>query len=119
MNGNLPSKLVDQQLLDSHKKYTKGNYLTPCTSIVGPSGIGKSFIIQQMAVQHGIYVAYTSFARKGSGSYPSRSVIADIAFDGLPRKTLARFWRTLITVSLTEVEVCRRVGITPSGLYNL
>lgn len=106
-NGNLPSKLVYQQLLDRYKKYTKGNYLVPCTSMVGPSGIGKSFTIQQMAVQHGIYVAYTSFARKSSGAYPNRSVITDIILEGLPRKNLAMFWRTLITVSLTEVEVCR------------
>ena len=91
----------------------KGNHLAPCTSIVGPSGFGKSFIIQQIAVKHGIYVAYTSFARKGSGAYPGRSVIADIIFEGLPKKGLAKLWRTLITASLTEIEVCKRAGITP------
>lgn len=119
MNGHLPSKLVYQQLLDCYKKYTKGSFLAPYTSIVGPSGIGKSFIIRQMAVQHGIYVAYTSFAREDSRAYPGRSVIANKIPNGLTRQPLVEFWKTLITVSLTEVEVCGRVGVTPAGLYNL
>lgn len=116
-NGNLPSNLVYQQLLDRYKKYAKGNYWAPCTSIVGPSGIGKSFIVQQMAVQRGIYVAYTSFAHKGSGASPGRSAIAGRIFKGPARENFVKFWKTLITVSLMEVEVCRRVGVTPAAMF--
>lgn len=58
-------------------------------------------------------------ARKGSGAYPGRSAIADIIPQSSIRQTLVGFWEFYLTINLCEVAICKEVGITPAGFYNL
>lgn len=42
--------------------------MAPYVSIIGPSGIGKSFTVAQLALEHGLYVSYSSLVPGGSVS---------------------------------------------------
>lgn len=55
------------------------NYLAPYTTIVGPSGIGKSFAVKELAFAHNLYVVYLNLSetsRGYPGQTPLRPVIA-------------------------------------------
>lgn len=72
-----------------------------------------------MARQHGIYVVYASLSPRGALPYPERSCIADkVPLNG-DRSDMVFFWECYVISSLLEVEICRLVGITPAGFYNL
>ena len=116
-DGTKASDSLYEKLVECYNKYNPMEHLAPYTSIVGPSGIGKSFMVQQLSVSHGIYVVYVSFAR--GSIYPCRSAVADKILQFFPRRPLEEFWRMFITTSLAEVEACKAVGITPAGFYNL
>ncbi|KAK2813650.1 hypothetical protein FQN50_000048 [Emmonsiellopsis sp. PD_5] len=119
-NGRRPSQEVFDKTVEYYNLYRTRRYMAPYTTIVGPSGIGKSFSVQQLAVHHGLYVVYSSLADGESPGYPPRSVIADRIHPstyGLDR--LVRFWESYIIISLMHVEICKRVGISPAGFYNL
>ncbi|KAL1964715.1 hypothetical protein VTN77DRAFT_6741 [Rasamsonia byssochlamydoides] len=62
--------------------YCGWDYLGPYALIIGPSGIGKSFLVQQLARQNHAYVVYA-------------------------------------TASLVHVELCRELGITAAGFFDL
>ena len=117
-DGRRPSEVVLHKLLQYYTNYHDQIHLAPYTSIVGPSGIGKSFSIQQMATQHNFYVVYTSLARQGS-AYPRRSAMADILPQSTIRQILVEFWECYLTINLCEVAICTEIGITPAGFYNL
>lgn len=102
-----------------HKDYISTKYLAPYTTPVGPSGIGKSFTVAQLAYQHGVYVIYSSLAPEGSLQYPERSAIADILPLGGDKETQINFWRSHLIIALSDVDVCRRVGISPGAFYKL
>lgn len=119
INGYRASQTICDKLVDCYSAHKPADYLAPYTSMVGPSGIGKSFAIQQIAVFHGIYVVYTSLAREDSAAFPSRSVVVDKIPWGNQKRFLERFWRSFITASLAEVEACKVVAITPAGFCNL
>lgn len=72
-----------------------------------------------MAVRYGIYVKYTNFAPPKTFAYPCRSVIAKAIPNTPSRSDLVDFWEVFIAVSLIELEKCRKVGVTATGLYNL
>jgi hypothetical protein len=94
-------------------------HLAPYTSVVGPSGIGKSFSVAQMAKAHGLYVVYANFSPRGSKGYPKRSAIADRIpqfndpLDELgKREKLTCFWESFIRIALMQVAICR-TGASP------
>lgn len=118
-DGRRASELILRKLLQYYNDYHDQIHLAPYTTIVGPSGIGKSFSIQQIATQHDVYVVYTSLARKGSDVYPRRSAIADILPQSSIRQTLVEFWECYLTINLCEVAICKEVGISPAGFFNL
>ncbi|KAK2786799.1 hypothetical protein FQN53_006096 [Emmonsiellopsis sp. PD_33] len=119
-NGQRPSQEVFDKTMEYYNRCLFGDYKPPYTTIVGPSGIGKSFSVQQLAVHHGMYVVYSSLADRKSSDYPPRSVIADqIPSYTESMKRLARFWESYIIISLMHVEICKRVGISSAGFYNL
>jgi hypothetical protein len=118
-DGRLPSASVCRKIIDYYGSYRSEKHLSPYTSVVGPSGIGKSFAISQMARQHGIYVVYASLSPRGALPYPERSCIANkVPLNG-NRSDMVFFWECYVISSLLEVEICRLVGITPAGFYNL
>lgn len=117
-NGKRPSESIYKKIIEYYQAYDPMKHLAPYTSVVGPSGIGKSFAIQQLAMQHNIYVVYVSLARRKSAAYPRRSAIANV-LPGGSREDMAEFWECFITIGLDVAEVCKEVGITPAGFYNL
>ncbi|KAL1985908.1 hypothetical protein VTN96DRAFT_7173 [Rasamsonia emersonii] len=68
---------IYQQIYNYYSDFDSAIHLAPYTSIVGPSGIGKSFVVEQIAREHRTYVVYASLAKSGSDTYPRRSPIAD------------------------------------------
>lgn len=118
-DGRLPSETICQEIMKYHKDYISTKYLAPYTTPVGPSGIGKSFTVAQLAYQHGVYVIYSSLAPEGSLQYPERSAIADILPLGGDKETQINFWRSHLIIALSDVDVCRRVGISPGAFYKL
>lgn len=116
--GRLPSFELYQKILEYYKAYGP-NYMAPYTSVVGPSGIGKSFSVAQIAYQHGVYVVYSSLSGEGLLPYPERSVIADRLPRDDSRTNQVAFWQGYLTTALYDAELCRRVGIWPGGFYNL
>ncbi|ODM15208.1 hypothetical protein SI65_09447 [Aspergillus cristatus] len=116
-DGHRQSDFVCEKLLQYYNSYDPNQHAAPYASIVG--GTAKSFMIQQLAVQHGIYIAYASLAHELSNAYPRRSEIADrFPKDGI-RRELEKFWECYIVTSLADIEACRTAGITPAGFYNL
>lgn len=118
-DGRLTSEAIYNKIVQYYKAYPNGKYLAPYTSVVGPSGIGKSFIISQMAHGYGMYVVYSNFAERGMLPYPERSAIADILPHDETRAVQASFWESYLMVAMCDVELCRRVGVSPGGFYCL
>lgn len=70
-----------QTLLDEIDNYIEqyyaetGFFLAPYTSLVGPSGMGKSFAVKQLAKVHSQYVLYISLAPPGTAPIPEDTLI--------------------------------------------
>ena len=118
-DGRLSSQEIYRKIIQYYRAHIQGKYLAPYTSVVGPSGIGKSFTISQMAHGYGMYVVYSNFAERGMSRYPERSAIADILpYEGT-RAAKACFWESYLMVAMCDVELCRHVGVSPGGFYYL
>lgn len=119
-DGRCPSLVIWQKVKEYYSAYAKDSegYLAPYTSVVGPSGIGKSFAISKLA-NHGFYVSYASLAPEGSLAYPGRSQIANNLPRYENRESQVHFWESYITVALSDIEVCRSVEISPLAFYKL
>lgn len=98
--------------------YNSEDYIAPYTALVGPSGIGKSYTIQELA-RKGLYVVYTSLAGKNSGAYPRRSKIADIVEKSrdAEREQATIFFECFIAANLVNVELCIKHGISAIGFF--
>ncbi|KZZ88380.1 hypothetical protein AAP_04952 [Ascosphaera apis ARSEF 7405] len=123
-----PSSTIYKAILSYSQSYQETTYLAPYTSIVGPSGVGKSFLVKQLALQHDMYVVYISMANKFALGYPKRTPLADyIQYtsaqgEGTTREindqACAR-WRKLIAICYLEVHACIQAGISPAQYYTL
>jgi hypothetical protein len=122
-DGLRPSDIVLEKILRCYGQYTQSNdaeeFMAPYVSIIGPSGIGKSFTVAQLALEHGIYVSYSCLAPGGSLGYPPRSPVADMIPIGFPRSEITKFWECFITICIKEAESCEAVGISPGAFYHL
>ncbi|RMJ24574.1 hypothetical protein PHISP_04561 [Aspergillus sp. HF37] len=120
-DGYYPSDAVFKKLIGYYKSFNRSTDLSPYTSIVGPSGIGKSYAISQMAKTHDLYVVYASFADEHSATFPKRSAIAQVVSEvrGRDRATLFFFWCCYLKAGLLDVEICRRIGISPGTFYDM
>ncbi|KAF4213530.1 hypothetical protein CNMCM8980_007804 [Aspergillus fumigatiaffinis] len=92
----------------------------PYTALVGAGGYGKSFFVQQMAVQGYTYVVYLQ--SQGGNThlqwYSTESyTLANSALKGLPG--WQRILECFIAVSLVNVKLCRDVGIGPRAFLNM
>lgn len=54
--GRDTAKMVHDQIVKFFNDYNTGGYLSPYTSLIGPCGIGKSFLVKQMAYQNRNYI---------------------------------------------------------------
>ena len=117
-DGRRPSDAVFHKLVQYYRLYNRleYKYSAPCTSIVGPSGIGKSFSVMQMTLQHNMYVVYSSLAEQGSLAYPTRSAIADELLHMHSGHSQVRFWECYVTLALVNVELCKTARISPIGV---
>ncbi|GFF42239.1 hypothetical protein IFM58399_06542 [Aspergillus lentulus] len=108
-----------------HRFYEFNSYgshrnFAPYTALVGAGGYGKSFFVQQLAVQGYTYVVYLQ--SQGDNThlqwYSSESyTLANSALNGpLDRQ---RILECFIAVSLFNVKLCRDVGIGPRAFFNM
>ncbi|KAL1961862.1 hypothetical protein VTN77DRAFT_986 [Rasamsonia byssochlamydoides] len=102
-----------------YKYYSSGIHLAPFTSIIGPSGIGKSFLVKELAFKNYSYVVYACLATDKASSYPQRSQLANVIVNIIDRPELTTFWECFIAASLVHVAICKDLGITAAGFYDL
>jgi hypothetical protein len=120
--GHQASQSVYEEIVGFYRDYEYGSwkYVAPYTSVVGPSGIGKSYSVQQLAREHNIYVVYSSLAPRSAGSYPRRTAIADHMLQHRFSDPLQfLFFECYLLFSLAMVDLCRMIGISPTDHFYL
>jgi hypothetical protein len=118
-HGHQVSQSVYEEIIGFCRDYDSTRYVAPYTSIVGPSGIGKSYSVQQIAREYNIYVVYSSLAPRHASSYPRRTVLANLIRGHKYFGSLELLFECYLLCSLAVVELCRQVGITPTGHFYL
>ena len=120
------AKLVYDQIVEYYRQYDDSRYGSPYTSIVGPSGIGKSFVMQSIARQGLAYVIYVSLAGPSSTAYPRRSLLADSMtrhspehMSGNERAGITTFFECYIAASMVHVQLCKKYQIHPLEFFDL
>src|SRR5438034_4621987 len=119
------AKPVYDQIVKYYREYDDSVYGSPYTSIVGPSGIGKSFVIQSIARQGLAYVIYVSLAEPSSKAYPRRSLLAQSMTSSHPsyteteRAAMTTFFECYIAASMVQVRLCRKHRIHPLEFFNM
>lgn len=115
------SHFLLNQLKANHELYAKNPalYVAPYVAVVGPSGIGKSFAIKELATTHQHYVVYVNLSSVGSQGYPGRSGLADTIglFCNLDINTCAIAWRNLINLLRHEARMNHDVNISPRDFF--
>ncbi|KAL2885208.1 hypothetical protein HOO65_080158 [Ceratocystis lukuohia] len=127
----LGSAKLCQTLVNYHRQFSleKDAYLSPHTSIVAPPGIGKTYTVSQLAVQHGKYVIYLNFAPKTSNGFPGRSPYASLilsAFDTVNhletflerREGMESLWSLIVEALLHLARLARTFGIGPEEFFD-
>ncbi|KAL2886894.1 hypothetical protein HOO65_050015 [Ceratocystis lukuohia] len=105
-------------------------YLSPYTSIVAPSGTGKSYTVSQLAVKHNKYVIYLNFAPEYHRGYPGRSSYASLILQalnnvnkGLPflerRRRMEWIWSIVIWALLRLARSARASGVSAHDFFRL
>lgn len=117
--GSYPSHEVYDKICSCYSSFDKEEHVCPYTSVIGPSGIGKSFAVSQLAYRHGVYVVYITLAPEESSSYPARSVIASQLPNIDSRETKVCFWECFLVVTLLDAAMCQKSNISPAGFYHL
>lgn len=74
--------------------------------------------MQQIAREK-TYVVYTSFAEHGSVSYPTRSIFCDMLDEYTGPMDIDMFFQAFLAASLVNVQICREIGISPLGLFDI
>ncbi|OJJ31284.1 hypothetical protein ASPWEDRAFT_176371 [Aspergillus wentii DTO 134E9] len=102
-----------------HKYHPRGDGLRhapgPYMAIVGGRRSGKSFYVQQLARQGYAYVVYSCVAHRNSKAFPTRSKMAN----DLGKHQHERHWECYIVAGLANVQICRRLGISPRVFFDL
>lgn len=108
-----------REMLESYELSKRHGCQWPYTSIAGPSGIGKSYVVSQFARQGLVYVIYVNLAGREAKKYPNRSLMAsvfDSAAHSLDNETAT--FGLFFAISLVLVNLSREMGITPAGLFD-
>lgn len=112
------SAVLHGKILDLHSEYNDVSYLSPCTSIIGPFGVGKSFAIRQLAVAKQMYVTYVSLTAREL-VFPSRSKLADLLMEPRSYKEQESLWFDFILCSHCDVMACIDVGLPAAQYFDL
>lgn len=110
---------IYRRIVDYFRAYDPIPYLSPFTSIIGRSGIGKSYLMKQLAYDNCTYVVYACLAKRAGNAYPGRSFIADTIASHYDRRNMTIFFECYIAASLVHVKICKNLGITPAGFFYL
>lgn len=110
---------VYREIVDFYGEFDSGVYHSPYTSVVGPSGIGKSYLISQIAKKRLAYVVYFNWADHVSTSYPGRSLITDTFNLAINRDELQRLFEVFFGMNLVLVKFCRELCITPAAFFDM
>ncbi|KUL81368.1 hypothetical protein ZTR_09676 [Talaromyces verruculosus] len=120
------SKVVWGKICEYNRIYDPYDYTSPYTSIVGPSGIGKSFCTRSIAAANHAYVIYVSFTDPCPklGTYPPRSSISKWLLDTQwyydnPSARITTRFECFIASSIIQVQACRRYEISPIDFYEI
>lgn len=117
---SLPGRDFATPVLDAifkrYKEYDSQYFFAPYAAIVGPSGIGKSFTIQQIA-RSGTYVVYTCLAKDRSHSYPRRSFVADEIDEFTERGETTIFFRIIFSSEPLQRTALQRPRDFPSWSF--
>lgn len=118
-SGEFASDGVFAALLNQRLRYRGGGYLSPYTTIVGPSGVGKSFSVRQLAVRHGLYVVYSNLSSSTSRGYPRPVMIGPAVPSGGKREAMISEWKLYLEDQFKIVDWCKEAKITAPGLFEL
>lgn len=112
--SNLYSKIVEyfQAYRDTSA------YFAPYTSLIGPSGIGKSYQVGQLAQQSHAYVVYACLTTNGA-HYPSRSPVARVFSHPLTQERKTALFECYVAAGMVQVKLCRLFGIRPAGFFEM
>jgi hypothetical protein len=124
------SQDIYNQISSYFRNYHPLSYGTrsPYTSIVGPSGIGKSFALQSIARKGLSYVVYVNLSTPATTAYPPRSYISrrryhltsDMpVFNDHDRARMTTQFECFIAASVRQVRLCRRYSIHPIDFFKM
>ncbi|QKX64220.1 uncharacterized protein TRUGW13939_11393 [Talaromyces rugulosus] len=119
------SEALWEKICSYYSQYDPAAYFSPYTSIVGPSGIGKSFSIQSIARKGLAYVVYASLSPQLASSYPGASYLVNELTSTMPnyedsdRARMTTKFEMFIAASIRQVRLCCRHGISPSDYFTM
>lgn len=93
--------------------------LSPYTSLVAPMGTGKTRTLEEFAQRVLCYVSYFNATTKKSFTSPNRSLMADYMERVETREEMTVFWESYIASILEQVALCRQMGISPKGFFDI
>lgn len=107
------------QTIEDYFNAWKTSSLSPYTSLVAPMGTGKTRTLEEFAQRGLCYVSYFNASAKKSFTSPNRSLMADDMERVQPREELTIYWECYIASILEQVALCRQMGITPKGFFDI
>ncbi|CRG89919.1 5-oxoprolinase (ATP-hydrolysing) [Talaromyces islandicus] len=119
------SEALWEKIYSYYSQYSPSVYFSPYTSIVGPSGIGKSFSIQSIARKGLAYVVYASLSPPQASSYPGPSYLTgyltsnETSYSPDDRARMTTQYETFIAASIRQVQLCCQHGISPSDYFTM
>lgn len=103
-----------------HNAYQKtALYFSPFTLVIGPSGIGKSFLTKQLAHQNHAYVVYVCLATNDAHPYPLQSPAASLFARPSTRDQMTTLVECFVAAGLAHVKLCKSVGINAIRFYEM
>lgn len=94
-------------------------YFSPFTLVIGPSGIGKSFLTKQLAHQNHAYVVYVCLATNHAHPNLSQSPPTNLFARPCARDQMTTLVECFVAAGLAHVKLCRSFGINAMGFYEM
>lgn len=114
-----PSFTVYEEIIEKYEEYREypDCYIAPYICCIGPSGIGKSFSVKQLAEKHQVPVFYLNLQVSATG-FPKKSTFLPPAGEDNV-DTHEKNWTRFLSFCLQVLEACERQGISTGGLFQL